>query len=291
MMNKFEIITALITPFKFNGKIDYLLLKKLINFQIKNGIDSFVIFGTTGEGSLIPFQERVTTLRKVIKDFPLIHLYVGISGIDTVNMCKEAKVFSQEKIEGLLVLTPTYLRTNDLGVIAHFNKISEASKVPLILYTVPKRTGQTLALPTLNVLKQIENIKGIKDATDSEKYLKECLNYQEKNFVVYLGNDLMLLEGLRNHCDGLISVCSNAFPKTIKKIAKLFSDGFIDEAEALFDKYKKYFTLLFEEPNPIPIKYLMYHLNYSTKFYHLPLYYPSDDLIKKLKSEFIGDEI
>lgn len=290
-MKKFEIITALITPFKFNGQIDYVLLKKLINFQIKNGIDSFVVFGTTGEGSLIPFQERIITLRKIIKDFPKIHLYVGISGIDTTNMSKEAKVFSKEKIEGLLVLTPMYLKTNDLGLIAHFQQISEVSRVPLILYTVPKRTGQNLALPTLNILKQIDNIKGIKDATDSEKYLKECLTYQEKNFLVYLGNDLMILEGLKNHCDGIISVCSNAYPKVINKIVKLFCDGFVDEAEVLFKKYKDYFALLFEEPNPIPIKYLMYHLNYSTKFYHLPLYYPSDDLINKLKSKFIGDEI
>lgn len=290
-MKNFEIITALITPYDFQGRIDYSLLRKNIDNQLKNDIDTFILFGTTGEGSLISLKEKRRIIRKLNRDYNyLIHLYIGISNVDTMQSCKEVRYFSKLNIAGFLVLTPHYIKTNDNGVIAHFSKISEATGLPIFLYVVPKRTGQELSLSSLKVLMQINNIKGIKDANNSEKYLKQCLEYQSSNFDVYSGDDLMLLEALKNQANGIISVCSNGYPKTFKKIVKLFLDGFTDEAEVLFNNYKKYFELMFEEPNPIPIKYLMHKINYSTKFYRLPLYYPSEELKRKLDENFIGDE-
>lgn len=289
-MNNFELITALITPFLSNGLIDYPSLKKIIINQLENDIDTFVLFGTTGEGSTISLQEKVKTIRKLKKDFPLIHLIIGISSTNTLDSGKEAKIFSKLKVDALLVLTPSYLKTNEHGVLKHYEYINNKSIVPIYIYYIPKRTGQVFSASLIELLKKLSNIKGIKEASNSLKYFQQCLEYKELNFQVYSGDDLFLIEALEYSSNGLISVISNAYPKTIKNIINTYFHN-QEEAKLLFDKYKTYFELFFIEPNPIPIKYLMAKLGFSTLNYHLPLYYPNDSLMKKINENFIGDDL
>lgn len=288
-MSNFELITALITPFLENGKVDYKALKRIISNQLLNEIDTFVLFGTTGEGSTILLSEKIKIIKKLKRDFHDIHLIVGVSA-NTLTATEEAKKISKLKVDALLVLTPYYLKTNEKGIIAHYSFISENSSVPIYIYYVPKRTGQIFSASLIDVLKKIHNVKGIKDASNSQKFFNQCLEYQELNFQVYSGDDLFLMEALESSCNGLISVVSNAYPKIMKRIIDLY---FIDKEKSieLFNYHKSYFELLFLEPNPIPIKYLMSKFGFSTLNYHLPLYYPNDGLRKKLDDKFIGDEL
>lgn len=289
MFNTFEIITALITPFK-NNKIDYSSLKKIISYQIENNIYSFVLFGTTGEGHLISLKEKIKIIKKVKRDFPNIYLIIAISEVNTIRAMNEAKFLSKLNIEALLVLTPFYIKTNDKGLIAHFSCISENSKVPIYIYNIPSRTGQLLSIETIKKLKKLRNIIGIKDCSN-DKLFNQCVEIKELNFQVYSGEDLSLMKVLESNADGIISVISNAYPKVINQIVSLFSNKKKEQAYQLFNKYKKSFELLFNEPNPIPIKYLMSKLGFSTLSYRLPLYYPNEYLIKLIDENFIGDEI
>ena len=286
--NSFELITALITPFK-NNKIDYLSLKKIITYQLENNISSFVLFGTTGEGHLISLKEKIKIIKKIRHDFPSIYLIIGVSELKEDILVNEIKLLSKLKIDALLVLTPYYLKTNSKGLINYYSLICSNSKVPIYIYNVPKRTGQILGSEELMILKNFNNIIGIKDAS-TNKFFRKCLEYKNLNFQVYSGEDLSLIETLDNEGNGLISVISNAYPKVINKIINLYFDNKKDLAIDLFNKYKKLFSLLFEEPNPIPIKYLMSKIGFSTLSYRFPMYYPSEQLIKKIDESYLGDE-
>ena len=285
-MKEFKLITALITPLIKENKIDYIALKKIIDYQLLNNVDTFVIFGTTGEGSLISLKEKKKTIIKLLQEYN-IHLIVGISNISTYDSCKEIKYFSSLNIDGFLVLTPTYIKTNQLGLYNHYSKISKYTSKDIYLYDIKARTGQDLDLETISNLQKIKNIKGIKCASGEDK-LKNVIKLKTR-FKIFLGDDLLLLNGLENKIDGLISVCSNAYCKTINKIISLYQDNKINESKELFNKYQNYFPLMFNEPNPIPIKYLMHKLNYSTIFYSRPLYYPSKELKKLIQERYIEE--
>ena len=165
--NSFELITALITPFK-NYKIDYLSLKKIITYQLENNISSFVLFGTTGEGHLISLKEKIKIIKKIRHDFPSIYLIIGVSELKEDILVNEIKLLSKLKIDALLVLTPYYLKTNSKGLINYYSLISSNSKVPIYIYNVPKRTGQILGSEELMILKNFNNIIGIKDASTNK---------------------------------------------------------------------------------------------------------------------------
>lgn len=285
MKMDFEIITALITPFRENGKVNYPALKSLIENQLKAEIDTFVLFGTTGEGITIPLKEQRQTILKLKRDFnETIHLWIGISETDTEQASKRAKSLSSLKVEGLLILSPAYLKTNDEGVVAHFTKIADASYVPVYLYYVPKRTGQYYPASVYRILKQHPNIRGVKDASGSVRYLRQCLAYQSLNFQVYCGDDIMMMDALEEQAAGIVSVASNLYPRAMKRIVSLYRDDRKEEASALFRRYEKAFSLLFIEPNPIPVKYLM-----NQAVYHLPLYAPSEETIARLKQNATED--
>ena len=266
----FEVITALITPFFKSGKVNYKGLCSLIDYQLKNGIDTFVIFGTTGEGATISNKEKYRIIKRLNNDYGLlINLIVGVSQIDTLLAIEEVKYLSKLKIQ---------------GVINHFLKIAESTSCLIYLYYIPKRTGQSFSPDIINVLKQQTNIRGIKDASNSKKYFEHLLTFQNLNFQIYSGEDASLMEIIKN-ADGLVSVISNAYPKTIKDIVRLYESNYLDEAQCLFDKISKMIELLFLEPNPIPIKYLMSRILFLTNNYHLPLYYPSEELKQMIDEE------
>ncbi len=285
--NFFELITALITPYK-NNKIDYKALKKIIIYQRLCGINSFVLFGTTGEGELISLNEKIKIIKKLKKEFQDIYLIVGVSKTSTELAIYEAKKLSLLNIDALLVLTPYYIKTNDQGIILHYEEICENVNIPIYIYDVINRTGQNLSVEVIHQLSKNKKILGIKECSTLKLY-NQCLSLQEKNFQVYCGDDMLIINALENKGMGLISVASNAYPKTMLKIINLFLDNKKEEAKDLFEKYEKSFSLLFNEPNPIPIKYLMNKIGFSTLSYRLPLYYPSKELINQIEEQFIGD--
>ena len=274
----FEIITALITPFLDNGKIDIKSLFKIIKFQLQSGIDKFVLFGTTGEGNSILLEEKIDVIKKIKKEFENnIYLMIGISKNNIEEATKEIKKLNNYNIDSFLILTPYYLTTNEQGVIEYFNSVANISKKPIYIYYVPKRTGQRVTINAFEILKTHPNIEGIKYVLDDENELKKLTSLKSENFKIYLGNDELMINGLRMNLNGVISVISNISPYMLLNI--IFQKDY-----EKFEKIRKLIDILFFESNPIPIKYLMSLKGFCKLNYRSPLTLPSIDVINKINS-------
>ena len=191
------IYTALITPYKENKKINYEKFIELIEEQISKGVDGLVILGTTGEASSLTNKEKndlvdlaILVINKRVK------LIVGCSSSNTLEASKFALKLSKKKIDYLLVLTPYYLKTNNDGVIKHFNEIANKSKVPIIMYHVPSRTGQYIDKCVIKELSKHKNIIGIKEASGDLSYIDSIKEYLNDDFILLSGNDELLIETL-----------------------------------------------------------------------------------------------
>lgn len=266
------IYTALITPYKENKKINYEKFIELIEEQINKGVDGLVILGTTGEASSLTNKEKndlvdlaILVINKRVK------LIVGCSSSNTLEASKFALKLSKKKIDYLLVLTPYYLKTNNEGVIKHFNEIANKSKVPIIIYHVPSRTGQYIDKCVIKELSKHKNIIGIKEASGDLTYIDSIKEYLNDDFILLSGNDDLLIETLKKGGSGIISVLSNVYPEVSIKTYNLCLNNKYKEAREYYQKYIDFIKLLFIEPNPIPIKEVMNYLNKEVGDYRLPL--------------------
>ena len=208
----FKLITALVTPFKKNKSINIEQMIKLIDYQYDNGVENIVLFGTTGEGSLIDVNEKIKAYKKIRRNFKHINFYIGIAHISSSDSIKEIKKWNRLDIAGYLVLTPYYMSTNNKGLLKYYKNINQASEHNIIIYQVKKRTGQDMTSFIVNDLTSLDRVVGVKYAMSFKevKMLKEQINRDD--FEIYLGNDDQLVEGLDINVNGIISVISNIFP-------------------------------------------------------------------------------
>lgn len=290
-MSNYNLITALITPFNNKNEIDIFSLYELIDNQLQNNINEFILFGTTGEGCSISLKEKIKTIKLLRKRYKSkIKLIIGISSTSTEKCIDDVKVLSKLTIDAALVLTPHYLKTNSEGLYLHFISIANVSLVPIYIYYIPKRTGQYMDIETIKKLKSHSKIIGIKISA-SHKFLLECNKLKSYDFKVYSGDDLSIFESVKMKNDGMISVISNMYPKTMNKLIEYIDIDKEKEALKLYQEFEDIFECLFEEPNPIPIKYLYSQINKKTLVYRLPLITPSEALINKINSYYKEDKI
>ena len=279
-------IVALVTPFDQKNKVNYNKLIELIEYQIDNGVDGIVLLGTTGEASSLKESEQLKIIKIGISIInKRVKLIVGCSAINTYKAIQKAKKLSKYKIDYLLVLSPFYLKTNNEGVIKHFEEIANVSKIPLIIYHVPSRTGQTINPECIKKLSLNPNIKGIKEASGDLDYLKKIKKYINNDFILLSGNDELMVKVMKIGGSGVISVLSNSHPKIVSNIINLCFENKYNEAEKELEKYLDFIKLLFVEPNPIPIKEVLNYLNFKVGNYRLPLVKLSNNNRKVLINE------
>lgn len=266
-------IVALVTPFNEDKSVNYIKLIELIEYQILSKVDGIVLLGTTGEASSLTIKEQLKIIKigcKVIKN--RVKLIIGCSAINTKETISKLKRFSKFPIDYFLVLTPFYLKTNTQGIINHFKAIANNTKIPLIIYHVPSRTGQKMDIECIEELSTYKNIKGIKDASGDIEFIKKIRKYINNDFVLLSGNDDLVIETIKNGGSGIISVLSNTHPDVMNNIVNHCFNQEYKEAQKLLDHYLDYIKLLFIEPNPIPIKEAMNYLEFDVGSYRLPLY-------------------
>lgn len=259
------VCTALVTPFCQDGKIDYLALEKLIEFQIKNKVEAIVLLGTTGESSTIDKNERetlITFAKRIINK--RIKLIIG-TGCN--NTAKAIKLTQQAEILGAdacLVVSPYYNKCTQSGILAHYKQICACTNLPVIVYNVPSRTGVNILPETAKELCQISNVDGFKEANGNIDHILQLFSLVDKP--IYCGNDNL---NYIFHClgaTGTISVASNAYPQQVKLLFESFSNS-----KMLNLQLAKLCELLFVEPNPIPIKYILSKKGLIGNFLRLPL--------------------
>ena len=262
--------TALITPFK-DGVIDYDALGRLIDLQIKCGVDALVIGGTTAEAATLCDDERYALFELAAERCAgRTKLVLGTGTNDTRAALRHTKRACDVGCDGVLVVTPYYNKGTESGIVKHYLQIAEDSTAPVLLYNVPSRTGVNLSIKVLSELSEHQNIVGIKEASDSQDRLVTLREFGD-GLALYAGNDSAIYTTLALGGMGVISVMSNAYPGDVCEICHTFFAG--DHERSLFMQIKALplIRALFCETNPAPIKHLMSRLGLCEGELRLPL--------------------
>ena len=279
--------TALITPFK-NNKVDYDKLGELIEFQIQNEIDGIVICGTTGESSTLTDKEKKKIIKYTIETVNgRVPVIAGTGSNDTKHAIELSKYAERVGADALLVVTPYYNKSTQKGLIAHYSAIANSVTIPLILYNVPTRTCVNILPDTVYELSKIQNIVGIKEASNNFSQITELISKVPKDFAVVSGNDDTILPLLALGGTGVISVLSNVYPKQVHNMCKAYFEGDFKYAKDLQLKYYNFVKLLFKEVNPMPLKDALNILGFDVGKCRLPLCEVLEDTHELLKTELL----
>lgn len=279
--------TAIITPFTEDG-VNFEEFRKMIEFQIKEGVDSIIVCGTTGESSTMTEMERKETIKFAIdvvnKRIPVI----AGTGSNSTKTAKEMSIYAEEVgADAVLLVTPYYNKTTQEGLIAHYKEIAGAINIPVILYNVPSRTGLNIMPKTCLELSKVENIVAIKEASGNLSQIAEIANLCRDNLAIYSGNDDQVLPILSLGGIGVISVLSNIIPKDVHNMVKYFFDGNIKEATKLQLDTLDLTSSLFCEVNPIPVKAACNMIGFNAGVPRLPLIEMSVSGKERLKNDMI----
>jgi len=275
--------TAIATPFDENG-VNFEEFRKLIEFQIKEGIDSIIVCGTTGESSTMTLEEKKQTIKFAIetvnKRVPVI---AGTGSNCTQNVIELSKYAEAQGADGLLIVTPYYNKTTQEGLIKHYEAIANETSLPIILYSVPSRTGLNINPETCLALSKIENIVAIKEASGNLSQVAKIASLCKENLHIYSGNDDQILPILSLGGLGVISVLSNIAPKYTHDLTKAFFEGNTSLATKMQLDAIDLIDALFSEVNPIPVKAALNIMGYNFGIPRLPLVEMSGNKKENLK--------
>ena len=276
--------TAIVTPFTDEG-VNFDEFRKLIEFQISEGVDALIVCGTTGESSTMSLEERKETI-KFAKEVSngRVPIIAGTGGNCTKSVIEMTKWAESIGVDGALIVTPYYNKTTQSGLIAHYSEIAKNTKLPIILYSVPSRTGVNITPETCLELSKIPNIVAIKEASGNISQVAEIKNLCKDNLQIYSGNDDQILPILSLGGIGVISVLSNLFPKETHNIVTDFLER--NTSKALDGQIKAIplIKALFCEVNPIPVKAGLNMIGYNVGIPRLPLIEMSEKGKERLKT-------
>lgn len=267
---------AIITPFNENG-IDYEKLRELLEWHIKESTDAIVICGTTGEATTMTEQEKKDAIKFTVdvvnKRIPVI---AGTGGNNTKTSIEMSLYAESVGVDGILVITPYYNKTNAEGLLMHFKAINDAVKTPIILYNVPSRTNMNITPETLLKLTELNNVVAIKEASGDMSQVAKMKALCGDKIDIYSGNDDQIIPILSLGGIGVISVAANIIPKIVHDMCDLYLNGDCFKATKLQLEYLELMNNLFIETNPIPVKTAMNVMGMNVGQLRLPLYKMND---------------
>jgi 4-hydroxy-tetrahydrodipicolinate synthase len=277
---------ALVTPMTKTGEVNYPKLAEILEYQIANGTDSIIICGTTGEASTLSHEEHLEAIRftveKVAGRIPVI--------AGTGSNCTETAVYLSQEAEkygadGLLLVSPYYNKATQKGLIAHFTKIAESVKIPVILYNIQGRTGVNIAPETIAYLfEHVENIVGVKEASGNISQVAKIAQLTGGKMDIYSGNDDQIVPILSLGGKGVISVLSNVAPKETHDIVAKFLAGDVAGSLELQLRAIPLIEKLFCEVNPIPVKAALNLLGWEVGPLRMPLSEMEEEHQRQLKA-------
>ncbi len=264
---------ALVTPFTSDGNVDFPALEKLLDYQMKNGADFFCILATTGETPTLTKEEKLQikelVVSKVGKKFPIL---MGCGGFNTADVVKELQTGDFSGIDGILSVCPYYNKPSQEGLYQHFKTIAAATKLPVVLYNVPGRTGVNLkAETTVRLACDCKNIVAIKEASGSLEQIDEIIKNKPQDFDVISGDDALTFPMIACGAVGVISVIGNALPKEFSRMIRLEMNGEIESARKIHHRFTDLFNLLFVDGNPAGVKAMLHEMGMIENVLRLPL--------------------
>ena len=277
--------TAISTPFDENG-VNLKEFEKLIEDQIQKNVDAIIVCGTTGESSTMTTEEKEQAIKCAVKTSNgRIPIIAGTGGNNTKQVIENSKLAESLGVDGLLIVTPYYNKCTQKGLIEHYKVIAESVSLPIILYSVPSRTGVNILPETCLELSKIDNIVAIKEASGNLSQVAEIAHLCGDNLHIYSGNDDQILPILSLGGLGVISVLSNVKPQYTHDMIQNFFDGNIEKATKMQLDALPLIKALFSEVNPIPVKSALNHIGYNYGIPRLPLTKMSHDKEQKLIKE------
>ena len=264
--------TALVTPFRRDGSVDDGALRRLVQFQLREGIDFLVPCGTTGETPTLEHGEYTAIIRLVVEEAAKkVPVIAGVGGNNTRKVAALAEEVSGLGVQGILSVAPYYNKPTQEGLYQHFEAIADSTDLPIIVYNVPGRTSSNIEPTTAARLAKITNIVAIKEASGSITQQMETLAAVGPDFGVLSGDDAFTFPLMALGGTGVISVVSNEIPGPMTRLARLMLDGELDEARKLHFELLPLMQVNFIETNPIPVKAALAMMGMIEEVYRLPL--------------------
>ncbi|MCE4564918.1 4-hydroxy-tetrahydrodipicolinate synthase [Maribellus sp. CM-23] len=278
---------ALITPFTKESHVDYKSLEKVVENQVKGGMDYLVALGTTAETATLTQEEKSNVVELVKEKSAGLPVVVGMGGNDTRAIINQIDNFNFDGISGILVVTPFYNKPTQEGMYRHYVEVAKASPVPVILYNVPSRTGINLEAETVGrIVEATNNVVAIKEASGEHSQMTKILKYTPEDFTLISGDDLLAITISSIGGKGVISVIANALPEKVSKLMHFAMENNYAEARKIHFELIEMFQLMFKEGNPGGVKALMSLQGTIENVLRLPLYRVTDTLIGEIKARY-----
>ena len=279
-------LTAMVTPFKENGDVDYEQTKKLAKALLASGNEGLVLAATTGEAPTLSWDEEmriVNEVKSVVGDGPTLVAYTGSNSTrEAVEATEKAEKIG---VDACLSVVPYYNKPNQEGIYQHFKAVSECTSLPIIMYNIPGRVVVNMTWETMARLSQLKNIAGVKEANGDMGHVAQVINSAREGFLIWSGNDndtfpIMALGGY-----GCIGVTTHLCGKQYKQIIDLIVANKVKEAAAIHRKLVPLVNAMFSTPNPAPIKYALNYLGFKVGKPRLPLTPPTEKEGEKIIAE------
>ncbi len=276
---------ALVTPFKSDKSVDFDALRKLVQLQIQGGTNFLVVMGTTAESPTLSKDEKEEILQTVISEnagrLPIVY---GIGGNNTLEVAK-AIANVPAGVDGILSVSPYYNKPTQEGIYQHFKAIAEASKLPIILYNVPGRTGSNMLADTTLRLAELPNIVAVKEASGNFEQIMDIVNRKPTGFLVLSGDDAITMPLIACGADGVISVVANALPEKFSTMVNASLRGEFELARPIHNEILNITKMFFEEGNPSGVKVALENREIMKQNLRLPLVPVSSNLANRINQE------
>lgn len=264
---------ALITPFKEDGSVDYDSLLRLVEYQVQNGIDFLCVLGTTAETPTLTAEEKRKIKSLVIERVNgRIPILLGVGSNCTQTVIDTIKNDDMTGVDALLIAVPYYNKPSQEGIYQHYKAIAQSTKLPIVLYNVPGRTGVNMtAATTLRLAHDFDNIVAIKEASGDISQMDEIIKKKPENFDVISGDDGITFPLITLGAVGVISVIGNAFPREFSRMTRLALAGDYNSALTIHHQFTELFKLLFVDGNPAGVKAMLSMMGMIENKLRLPL--------------------
>lgn len=263
--------TALITPFAKDGSVDEEALRRLVNFQEENGVNTLIPCGSTGESAMMSYEEHLKVISIVVDEAKKAKVLAGAGSnctTEAVNLSKNAEDLGAD---GILSISPYYVKPTQEGIFKHYEAIEAALDIPIIVYNIPGRTGSNINVDTMLRLAELPGIIGVKEASGNMAQIQNIIARRPEGFEVLSGDDSITLALMSMGADGVVSVASNCCPGLVSEMVNNAQSDKFEIAKSIHNKLLPLFGALFCESNPIPIKYVMGTMGYGNGCPRLPL--------------------
>jgi len=284
MVNFGRILTAMITPFTPEGKVDYPVAAELAKRLVENGSDGLVITGTTGESPTLTTEEKLNLYATVVEAVGgKASVIAGTGNYSTAESIKLTREAEQTGIDGVLVVAPYYNKPPQEGLYRHFAAIAESTSLPLMVYNIPGRTGVNITPDTMARLARIENITAVKEASGTLAQVAELAEKVADRMAIYSGDDALTLPMLALGAKGVVSVASHLAGRRMKSMIEAFIRGDVAEITRIHQVLMPFFKVLFLTTNPIMVKAAVNLMGFRVGSVRLPLVDATPEENAKLK--------